>query len=420
MSTQASGFFPRLRAAFWGQRDPVAERIKRIEKQGAGPARMAHFLAVVLIVLTSIYSFLALGQDDAKQLVASWQHGQLDILAALFTATSFVFVAAMDGAMVIGALNIRVVISRLGGIGQMLHHIGTVVIVAILEAGTYLDTSWTYDKPVTLGAQLLIIGRAVVMPGLAVYLSLADHIPATADDILRENALASGIGVIKDTTGIAADSSVPTHHKVAIFRASSVMSKGARERLDGLVTATQAVQSTRLTPSEWVEPDLPPDGGRKPSAHTGTVTDIVPFQGVPAHSYSSNDLSAFSGDSPVDDTGVSAQATSAAAGVSSGTTQTLKAQGKRSPRAAAGTQGRKTFVGKAAKALLEKRVESAANILMLEPLIEKRALARRVDCSMKALDNVMMLLSIRRPDVVALVEDARREQGALKRASGEE
>jgi hypothetical protein len=123
-------------------------------------------------------------------------------------------------------------------------HRGVMATVAVLEPGTYAYMAWRCEMPVTVVAWALILSRALAAPLLSVYLAMARPLPVTAQDIVAQVELASGLGLIRDSVTIANDASATLSQKVALFGASAVMTPQDRERLDGLLRAVEAQDSS--------------------------------------------------------------------------------------------------------------------------------------------------------------------------------
>src|SRR6185312_9726310 len=83
VSGEITGWFGRVRTRMFGQRDKVEEQMRDIARQGSAGARVSHWFAGLLIILFSLASLVSLGGDAFRAVVASLQHGVLDIPNAI-------------------------------------------------------------------------------------------------------------------------------------------------------------------------------------------------------------------------------------------------------------------------------------------------------------------------------------------------
>jgi len=207
-------------------------------------ARLAHICASLMRVLFSAGSLVALGSDALLNVLDGAQQGHVDVPAAISLGVSTLLVLCIDVAMLYAASMLRLLGMRRAVSRSMRLHRGVMATVAVLQAGTYAYMAWRYEMPVTVVAWALILSRARAAPLLSVYLAMARPLPVTARDILAQVELASGLGLIRDTVTIANDASATLRQKVALFGASAVMTPQDRERLDGLLTAVEAQDSS--------------------------------------------------------------------------------------------------------------------------------------------------------------------------------
>src|SRR5947209_6263 len=99
--TSNLGVLTRMRARLFGERDAIEDQLKDIAKQGSSWARLAHLCALLLIVLFSLGSLVALSGDSLTSILAQWQHSRtLDIPAIISVGVSTLLVLAMDVGMV--------------------------------------------------------------------------------------------------------------------------------------------------------------------------------------------------------------------------------------------------------------------------------------------------------------------------------
>ena len=261
-----------------GSHDPVAEQLSDLERQGAGMARLAHGAAFALVIVFSAGSLVALSGEALTTLLREAGRGALDVPAAISIAVSTLLVIAMDVALVYAAASVRLLrLRRADGAGW---HVAVIVGVSAVEASTYLYMSALYDHPNSWAVWALIVARAVSAPLVAVYLSLARTLPVSARDIIASVELATGRGVVRDMTAIAADPTASLERKLSLYRASSVMTSADSERLATLIAterATRAIGSAELAEGiNALEPSgsrLSAPGGREQSSGTRTAED---------------------------------------------------------------------------------------------------------------------------------------------------
>jgi hypothetical protein len=250
MTTQ--GALTRVRARLFGQRDPVDDQLRDIARQGSGMARAAHACALLLIVLFSLGSLVALGGDALSSILALWQSGHAveTIPSAISVAVSTLLVVCCDVGMVYAAGMLRILAARRADGGEKRVHQLVMLTVAALEAATYAYMSWRYESPATAVAWALIMARALAAPLLSVYLATARPLPVTARDILHEVELASGKGVIRDAVTIANDANAALSEKMALYGAAATMRDADRARLDAMMAAMHARTDIGIAPDD--------------------------------------------------------------------------------------------------------------------------------------------------------------------------
>jgi hypothetical protein len=261
-----------------GVRDPIAEQLSELERQGAGMARLAHGAAFALVIVFSAGSLVALSGEALAALIREAGRGALDVPAAISIAVSTLLVIAMDVALIYAAASVRLLrLRRAGGAGW---HVAVIVGVSAVEAATYLSMGALYDHPTSWAVWALIVARAVSAPLVAVYLSLARTLPVSARDIIASVELATGRGVVRDMTAIAADPTASLERKLSLYRASSAMTAADSERLAALIAterATRAIGSVDparvIDASEPSETRLSAPGGSEQSSHTRMAED---------------------------------------------------------------------------------------------------------------------------------------------------
>ncbi|HLY29903.1 MAG TPA: hypothetical protein VKQ36_02635 [Ktedonobacterales bacterium] len=253
MTAPSQGFWPRLQAWLFGERDEIAAQLKEVANQGRGLARLAHICAFLLIILFSLGSLVALSSDALIYIVGQYQtHGLTPqiIPDGISVVVAVALVWAMDLGMLIAAASLRTLRSRRASIGEMWPHAAIVVCVALIEAGTYLYMAWEFDKPGTFPAWILLAARAIMAPILGVYLSMAAPRPVVARDVLHHVELGVGTGFLRDAISIANDDAAPLAHKARLYKAASVMTDEDEQRLDKVIGVLQGNSEATKTSSE--------------------------------------------------------------------------------------------------------------------------------------------------------------------------
>ncbi len=217
----------------FAERDAVDVALADLAKQGAGMSRVAHACAMLLVILFSAGSLVALSGDA----VASLVHGRVDVPTAISVGVSTLLVLCMDVGMVYAASMLRVLNARRAIASEKRVHLFVMISVALLEAGTYLYMSSQYEHPHASAAWVLIIARAAAAPMLAVYLSLARPLPVTSRDILAQAEMASGAGVLRDVSAAANNRNAPLAQKMRVYGAAAIMTAEDRARLDSMINA---------------------------------------------------------------------------------------------------------------------------------------------------------------------------------------
>ena len=256
-------------------RDPVADQLRDIARQGAGMAHIAHTFAVVLLVLFSLASFVALAGDAFTKLLTDYHAGTVNVPAAISVLVSILIVPSMDAAMFYAASLVRIMATRRVARSEMLIHLVVIAVTALVEGAAYIYMSALYEHPTTPAAWGIISVRGLTAPLLAVYLSMARPLPVTERDILYQVEFASGAGVIRDVVRLANDPDAPLARKLALYRASAQMSAEDGARLDAMI-AVLDTEGRRI-----VEADTSPDGGDTPPGGLETPLHLVPAQARP-------------------------------------------------------------------------------------------------------------------------------------------
>ena len=233
-------FIAKLRRLFGTDRDAVDAALADLERQGAASARIAHLFAMLLVVLFSAGSLVALGSDALQVILIQWNISHtLNIPSAITLSVSTLMVLAMDTGMLVAAATLRVLSARRARLGERWVHIAVLAIVAVIEASTYAYMSYRFETPGSIAAQTLILARALAAPILAVYLSMSRALPVTSRDIMSQVELASGRGLLRDVTLAANDRAAPLERKMRLYGASAIMTPSERARLAQMIEVVQ-------------------------------------------------------------------------------------------------------------------------------------------------------------------------------------
>lgn len=233
-SPPRQGAISRAWSRLFGARDPIERQLDAVAREGEGLARVAHACAVLMLILFSAGSLVALAGDSVAAIVA----GHASIPAAISTGVSGLLVACMDTGMIYAASQLRLLASRRQRRGGWLHRI-VLGCVSALESGTYVYMSARFEAPNNGAAWVLIVARAVAAPLLSVYLSLARALPVTGADILQLSERLAAEGVLRDIAHIASDTSASLADKLAIYAPVAVNAPEDDARLARLFEAAQ-------------------------------------------------------------------------------------------------------------------------------------------------------------------------------------
>ena len=216
-------------------RDPVADQLRSLARQGSGQARIAHLFALVLIVLFSAGSLVALAGDALSAVLAGWRSGQVNIPSAISVGVSTLLVPCMDVAMLYAASTLRQMATRRADRRDRAVHIAVLAGVAVVEASTYAYMAGVYEHPANAAAWGLVAGRALAAPLIGVYLSMARPLSVTPRDILYQAELAAGAGVLRDVALAANDAGASLDDKMSLYGAAAEMREADRWRLDSMI-----------------------------------------------------------------------------------------------------------------------------------------------------------------------------------------
>jgi hypothetical protein len=194
-----------------------------------------------MIVLFSLGSLVALSGDAFASLVLTVRQGGTPALPqAISIAVSTLMVVCCDVGLVYAAMVLRALRTRGADSGYLLHTF-VLVVVALIEAGTYLYMSARYEQP-SGWAWALILARAGAAPLLSVYLAMAARLPVTSRDMLHQAEVWQGIQLVREVIAVAADPTAPLADKLALYEQSAVMSAADRQRLRAMIAVVQRRQ----------------------------------------------------------------------------------------------------------------------------------------------------------------------------------
>ena len=209
---------------------------------------LAHMFALGLIIATSVASLISLAGEAVAQFVAG--HASIPQVASI-TITLFL-VAAMDTGMLYAAGMVRSLSTRRTAEGTRVHQ-AVIAIVGTLEAGTYAYMLVQFEQPHNVAAWSLIIARALAVPVLSVYLSLARSLAISPSDISYQMELAVGVGLLRDLATLAQDPDAQLHKKIAMYRAAADLTDGQAGKMDAMYLAATLDTPSPLPPVTVIE-----------------------------------------------------------------------------------------------------------------------------------------------------------------------
>jgi hypothetical protein len=216
----------------------VTRNLAKIEKQGAGMVRGAHIFATLLVIATSLATLISLAADSITIVQADWQRKrQVNVPLSVSLAITGLIVLACDTAMLYAAQRVRMLTARRASPWAIALHTAIMLLVGALEALTYAYMLFKYEAPAASDhmAGFLIIVRAVAVPIVSIYLSMAERFSITPSDIALQNELALGIGVLTDMVHLAhnplAEMPQGLPRKLAMYEAAAELSPGQRTKL---------------------------------------------------------------------------------------------------------------------------------------------------------------------------------------------
>lgn len=230
--------------------DPITRQLRETARQGSGMAHIAHLCSMLLVILFSLGSLIALSSEAVTR-IAKNGLTPATIPDAINATVSTLLVVCMDVAMLYAASKMRILLNRRAERKQLYSHIGIFIVASLLESLTYIYMSVLYDHPDNFMAWALIVSRALAAPVFGVYLSLARPIPVGPNDILYQVELTTGHGLIQDLARIVAQPG-GLDSKAEMYKAAAPVTPNESTRLSNLIGVVQNHMGPSLTP---------PDGG---------------------------------------------------------------------------------------------------------------------------------------------------------------
>ena len=177
----------------FGEPDPTAA-LKRVGKRGGLLLTLGHVMSILLFVAFSLGALNTLAAVPWARVLAAVQlHRLPSMLDASELAVTGLLVPSMDLALILAAQYVRDARRRGSPWRELVGHLLVIVVVSLIEGGTYVVMVVENSGPMSLGIWLLLVGRALVIPVTAVFLTLAHHRPADRRDffnfILQEVAV---------------------------------------------------------------------------------------------------------------------------------------------------------------------------------------------------------------------------------------
>jgi hypothetical protein len=246
--------------SFWNRRtqtpqEQVTRAIDAIERANKGMVTLAHVFALLLVIATSVASLISL----ASVVLLIVLSGQGSVPQDTSIIITLLLVLAMDSGMLLASSQIRIGLQRGQTLRSLGGHVALMLFVALLEAGTYSYMLVLYEKPQTAIAWILIIARALAVPALSIYLSMARRNTVTTSDIAYLTELYSGVGLLRDIAEAANDPTAPLDRKIAIYRAAATLTTEQQAKLDAMRAAVTDDNPPRIVDAD--PPQLPAQGG---------------------------------------------------------------------------------------------------------------------------------------------------------------
>lgn len=198
------GWLTRAVQALFGEPDTNAQAqhdakraLKRATSHGAAMLAFARLWSIPLMIFFSIGALVTLGWTPLQHNIALYLAGQpLDYVELAGLAVTVVFVIGMDVAMIVAAVMLRNAQNRQARFGETWHLWFVMVSVGALEAATFITMVEGYEHPQTVAAWALLVGRGVMAPIIAIFLSLAGEQPVSHRDVRHLLQVRSGEGLL--------------------------------------------------------------------------------------------------------------------------------------------------------------------------------------------------------------------------------
>lgn len=211
--------------------DPIKEQLKDIENSGHVEASIAHFISYVLVIFFSFGGLIAVASESINEFITSYNHGTFNIIASVTFAVSLSMIIGLDYALLWAARAIQTARERGQQWTDYVIHLVVLTVVPIIDAATFFYMSWLYDKPTNSILMAILIGRAVVVPPMIVYLRMAKTPTRSPGDIIYQIQRAKGEHILRAATARAQDPHITLTRSAAEWRAIEKPPKRHDERI---------------------------------------------------------------------------------------------------------------------------------------------------------------------------------------------
>jgi hypothetical protein len=188
---------------------------------------------MLLVIATSVASLISLAGDVIQRIVTQGAN----IPTSASVAITFLLVLAMDTGSVYAAIMIRIGLQRRQSWSTMTMHVVVLIVVSVLEAGTYIYMLVLYEHPHDPASWALVVARGLAEPLLAIYLVMATPITITPEDIAHQVEVVTGIAVLRDIVTQSSDPSRSLADKIAMYHASAALNPEQKLRLSRMYKA---------------------------------------------------------------------------------------------------------------------------------------------------------------------------------------
>lgn len=259
------GRFARWRRVWFGNRTAIQKELKRLEHENAGMVTLAHFASTWMVILFSLTSLIAFGGTTFTTVYNEWQRGVIDYPRIALLVVIPLIVICVDIAMLYAARTYSALKAR--GADSDETRIYTVVVWtgAILEGGSYIFMSITFEVPSGVGLLMAIVLiaficlRGMVAPFIAMFLAMARRQPPQKRDILHIANMQTGEQLVVRMTDVTGDTTVPLSTVLAMYNASGRSSAADTAQFDQLTNVVRGhINMDNGDTNIVVESDNPP------------------------------------------------------------------------------------------------------------------------------------------------------------------